>query len=231
MVRTVARVRRAGRSLPNVLNTPGQDDEDGELDLDFEGLLDEETGDDCLPLDDEREQVGFELFDWTAVMLDTLDDELHARGLPHEWVSDGFEVVVHDDDENIVESLIGELVAPFIGDVTDADAAAEVVAAVAAEAAATNEASERDETPVGTVDDLFQAVSRMRRKTEGDVRLAFLDAADQLGQDPPFGVDPAVWANVLRAVDDLLDAFTEGSAERVVRDRVEALRTRLRPLI
>ena len=212
-----------------MLNTPGQDDEDGELDLDFEGLVDDADEDDCLPLDDDRRQVGFELPDWTAAMLDTLDDELHARSLPHEWVSDGFEVVVHEDDEDTVDRLVAELVAPFVGGPADDDEDGGVPSALVVEDAPA--VSTRDETPVEAVDELYQAVVRMRRKPEGEARRSFLDAAEDLGSDPPFGVDPAIWEGVLTDVDNLLDALTEDAPAVLTGNLIEALRRRLRPLI
>ena len=226
-----------------VFNTPGQDDEDDELNLDFQGLDGDDGEDDCIPLDDDREQVGFELFDWTAPMLDTLDDELHARGLPHEWVSDGFEVVVHEEDEATLDSLVAELVAPFVGGRSDEPAdGAELVTIDGdgdgdgddddATEVGDDEADEStDETPVAVVDALYQSVTRMRRNHDGDARRDFLDAAEQIEDRPPFGVDGAVWDNVVADFDALIDALVGDEAATVIADRVRALRQRLRPLI
>ena len=92
-----------------MLNTPGQDDHDGDLELSFGDGLDDDGPDDvddCIPLDDDKEQVGYELFDWDPTDLDELDDVLHEMQIPHEWLSDGHEVVVHEENEGQIDALL-----------------------------------------------------------------------------------------------------------------------------
>jgi hypothetical protein len=205
-----------------VLNTPGQDDEDADLELAFDGLdidgpeppsaggEDGADGDDCAPLDDEREQVGYELYDWDPTELDDLDDALHELGLPHEWVSDGYEVVVHVEDEQRVDALLPTIRFPD-----------ELPA----------EADDGDDTDIEVLGALFVAADRMQKDPTGEAVGTFLDAAEQIGELPPYGIDPAQWTGVVEIVDDLIDSFHASAPPREIATRAAALRERLRPLV
>lgn len=196
-----------------MLNTPGQDDHDSDLELGFEGLEggpDPDDLDDCQPLDDEREQVGYELFDWDPTDLDELDDALHELGLPHEWVSDGYEVVIHTDDEAQVDALLPTIRFPD---------------------ELPPEADDGDDTDVQVLSALFVAADRMQKDPTGDPVHAMLDAAEQIGEQPPYGVDEREWNDVVEAVDLLIDAMHASAPPHVVVDLAARMRDRLRPLV
>ena len=204
-----------------MLNTPGQDDEDGDLELAFDGLdidgpeppeSDEGDGDldDCPPLDDEREQVGYELYGWDPTELDELDDALHELGLPHEWVSDGYEVVVHLDDEPRLDALLPTIRFPDELPAEDDDG---------------------DDTDIEVLSALFVASDRMQKDPTGEAVGSFLDAAERIGDNPPYGIDAAQWTAVVEVVDELIDSFHAAAPPREIAARATTLRNRLRPLV
>ncbi len=217
-----------------MLNTPGQDDHDGDLELDFGDLEPHGAGDgpdagspdtgspdtdgpgepidvdDCTPLDDEREQVGYELYAWAPAELDELDDALHELGLPHEWVSDGYEVVVHAEDEERVDALLPTIRYPDEIPAEDDDG---------------------DDTEVEVLSALFVSADRMQRDPTGDAVAAFLDAAERIGDKPPYGLDATEWTRVTGIVDDLIDMFHAAAPTGEIAAAATALRNRLRPLV
>jgi hypothetical protein len=206
-----------------VLNTP-EDDHDGDLELSFDALdgpggdgpgdgtdVDADDAlDDCPPLDDDLEQVGYELYDWDPADLDELDDALHELGLPHEWVSDGYEVVVHAEEEARVDALLPTIRFPDELPV---------------------EEDPGDDTDVEVLSELFVAADRMQKDTGGEAVGAFLDAAERIGDQPPYGIDAARWEQVVEIVDDLIDSFHAGAPPHEIATRATALRERLRPLV
>lgn len=191
-----------------MLQDPGRDDHDGDLELD--GLDGPAPGDDCPPLDDDREQVGYELFDWDPDELDELDDVLHELGVPHEWVSDGYEVVVHQEDEARVDALLPGIRFPD-------------------ELAA--EADDGDDTDVQVLSDLFVASDRLHGGPTGEAVSGFLDAAERVGERPPYGVDQRDWEAVVELVDQLIDLFHAGGPDEQASELAYQLRRRLRPLV
>lgn len=213
--------------MASVLNTPGDDAQDDELDLDFGRLEhapgpdpDAETTDvpprdpaggaDCRPLDDEREQVGYELFSWDAEELDALDEAMHRLGLSHEWESDGYELVVHATDEETVDALL-----PTIR-VRDSEA---------------DDDEDDDATDVSVLTELFVTVSKLRKDPTGSGVPGFLDAAESIGAAPPYGVDDRAWDRVTDAVDALIDGYHADAPTDVLRNLVEAVHRYVRPLV
>jgi len=194
-----------------VLQDPGQDDHDGELELDTDAVDGPGGGDDdCLPLDDEREQVGYELFDWDPSELDELDDVLHELAVPHEWVSDGYEVVVHEEDEARLDALVPTIRFPD-----------ELPA----------EADDGDDTDAQVLSDLFVAADRLQAGSSGEAVSSFLDAAERIGDRPPYGVDERDWDPVVELVDELIDLFHAGGPDEQASELAYKLRRRLRPLV
>ena len=200
-----------------MLNTPGQDDHDGDLELDFGGGLHGPDGtdgdddlDDCPPLDDSVEQVGYELYAWDPTQLDDLDDALHELELPHEWVSDGYEVVVHASDEDRVDALLPTVRFPD-----------EIPA----------EEDDGDDTDVRVLSSLFVAADRMRKDPTGEAAAAFLDAAEGVGEHPPYGVDAAEWKRIVDVVDELIDLFHAAAPTEQISAEATRLRSKLRPLV
>lgn len=202
-----------------MLNTPGQDDHDGDLELDY-GRLDDRVGgdgnggdeslDDCPPLDDEREQVGYELFDWDPTDLDELDDALHEMGLPHEWESDGYELVVHGSDEAAIDALLPTI--RFPDELAPED-------------------DDGDDTDIQVLSALFESADRMQRDPTGDAVNAFLDAAERIGDHPPYGVGEPEWEQVVEIVDALIDLFHAAGPTGEIQALAGRLRQRIRPLV
>lgn len=200
-----------------MLNEPGQDDHDGDLELDTSALdgpgpepVDGVDPDDCPPLDDRKEQVGYELFGWDPNDLDELDDVLHELDLPHEWVADGYEVVVHVEDEERVDALLPTIRFPD-----------ELPA----------EADDGDDTDAEVLSDLFVAADRLQGGASGDAVNGFLDAAERVGERPPYGLDEKEWSKVVEQVDELIDLFHAAGPAEEITEAAYQLRRRLRPLV
>lgn len=218
-----------------MLNTPGEDAHDGDLELNFEGLepddgpdpdegpaqapqvvppqpLGGDTGDECKPLDDDREQIGYELYSWEPEELDALDDAIHELALSHEWVSDGWELVVHADDEGTLDEILPH----FHG---------------AGGHSAEAEDEDDDSTAIEVVGAIFDAVARLRRDPTGSAVTDFLDSAEAIDARPPFGVDDAAWERVVTAVDALIDGYHAAASTDVLSALVEELDNKVRPLV
>ena len=201
-----------------MLNTPGEDDHDGDLELRFGTASsgepvdgdDVDGDDDCIPLDDTKEQVGYELFDWDPTDLDELDDALHEMQLPHEWVSDGYEVVVHEENEGQVDALLPTIRFPD-----------ELPA----------EEDDGDDTDIEVLGALFVAADRLQRDATGEPVNALLDAAERIGDKPPYGIDETQWDRVVEQVDELIDGMHAAIPPELVREMAGRLRDRLRPMV
>lgn len=192
-----------------MLNTPGQDDHDSDLELDF-GDAAQGLDDDCAPLDDTKEQVGYELFDWDPTDLDELDDALHELGLPHEWLSEGYEVVIHEEHERQVDALLPTIRFPD---------------------ELPPEEDDGDDTDIEVLSALFVAADRLHRDPTGDPVTSLLDAAEQVAENPPYGVDEKEWDNLVARLDELIDALHAAAPPAAVAELALDLRVRLRPLI
>ena len=125
-------------------------------------------------------------------------------------MSDGYEVVVHVEDESRVDALLPTVRFPD-----------ELPA----------EEDPGDDTDVEVLSALFVASDRMQRDTGGEAVSAFLDAAERIGDQPPYGIDPVQWERVVEVVDDLIDSFHAGAPPAEITSRAADLRERLRPLV
>lgn len=179
-----------------MLNGPGEDDVTPD--------------DDCPPLDDDREQVGYELFDWDHSELDELDDVLHELGLPHEWLADGYEVVVHEEDEDRVDRLLPTIRYPD---------------------ELPPEEDDGDDTDVEVLGALFVASDRMQANPTGEGVGKFLDAAERIAERPPYGVEEREWTVVTELVDHLIDQFHAAAPPHEISEIAAHLRQRLRPMV
>ena len=192
-----------------MLESPRDDHDD--LPLDLRGLEDDPDVDDCIPLDDDKEQVGYELFDWDATDLDLLDDELHQHGLPHEWLQEGFELVVHADDEAAVDAMLPSIrfpdELPAMDDDDDAGGGSEILSR------------------------LYDAADRIARDARGDGVGLLLDLAERMPAEPPFGIAPKGWDDMVEAVDHIIDGLVADAPVERIQDAADELRTRLRPLV
>ncbi len=200
-----------------MLNTPGEDDHDSDLELRFGEAIDggdggdsDDADDDCLPLDDSLEQVGYELFDWDPTELDELDDALHEMQVPHEWVSDGYEVVVHEENEGQIDALLPTIRFPD-----------ELPA----------EADDGDDTDIEVLSALFVAADRLQKDATGEPVHALLDAAERMGDKPPYGIEEAAWGPVVEQVDEMIDGLHAAIPPALIREMALRLRDRLRPLV
>lgn len=202
-----------------MLNTPGQDDHDGDLELSFGERLDgdgpdgpdgPDEADDCIPLDDSKEQVGYELFDWDPTDLDELDDVLHEMQIPHEWLSDGYEVVVHEENEGQVDALLPTIRFPD---------------------ELPPEEDDGDDTDIEVLGALFVAADRLQKDATGEPVNALLDAAERIGDRPPYGIDEKQWDAVVAQVDEMIDAMHAAVPPATVREMAATLRDRLRPMV
>ncbi|WP_436793198.1 hypothetical protein [Actinospongicola halichondriae] len=197
-----------------MLNTPGEDDHDSDLELRFGEAIDggdgDDVDDDCMPLDDTKEQVGYELFDWDPTELDELDDALHEMQVPHEWVSDGYEVVVHEENEGQIDALIPTIRFPD-----------ELPA----------EADDGDDTDIEVLSALFVAADRLQKDATGEPVHALLDAAERIGDKPPYGIDEAEWTKVVEQVDEMIDGLHAAIPPALIREMALRLRDRLRPMV
>ena len=201
-----------------MLQDPGQDDHDGELDLSFgrpaldgpDGPEGDVDADDCIPLDDSRSRSATNCSTGIPTSSTSSTTTLHELHLPHEWVSDGYEVVVHADDEARVDALLPAIRFPD-------------------ELAA--EDDDGDDTDIEVLSALFVAADRMRSNPTGEGVGEFLDAAERLGERPPYGIDDKEWAAVTGMVDDLIDGFHAAVPPEQIAEAALRLRDRLRPLV
>ena len=93
------------------------------------------------------------------------------------------------------------------------------------------EADDGDDTDVQVLSDLFVAADRLHAGPNGEAVSAFLDAAEQVGERPPYGVDDRDWEAVLELVDQLVDLFHAGGPDEQAIELAYQLRRRLRPLV
>jgi hypothetical protein len=162
------------------------------------------------PLDDDRDQVAYDMSDWDDDRLGTLADELDEAGLDSAW--DGDELFVYADDEQAVDELIDKVSHPH-------------------ELAPEPDDGEHGGALLG---ELFVAADRLQHDAEdheSTVRLLDLAKAVEKGE-APYGLADKDWAHLTERV--------QGLAELLRADKVDAdavletagdLRTSLRPYV
>jgi hypothetical protein len=186
--------------------------------LDGAADLDEHEGvdvDDVL-LDDEAEQVVYDLEDWDADKRTELDGQLEAEGIAHAFDETG-DLVVLAADEDRVDAIIDAIDFPDQLD-ADHDAPDEGLAAVEAMGA------------------LFVAVDRLKNDpadTTGTVDA--VDAARRVAEHrTPFGFDPGAWDDIVGqagALRRLLETEEEVVDDEAVEAAAKQLHTTLRPFV
>jgi hypothetical protein len=119
-------------------------------------------------------------------------------------------VVVHEEDEERVDAVLPTIRFPD-----------ELPA----------EADDGDDTDVQVLSDLFVAADRMQAGPNAEAVTSLLDAAERLGERPPYGVDDADWEAVVGLVDQLIDLFHAGGPDEQATELAYQLRRRLRPLV
>lgn len=171
---------------------------------------------DAALLDDDAEQLVYDLSDWNAEQRAELDGELESQGIAHAFDETG-DLVVLVEDEDRVDAIVDAVEFP---DQLEADTS--------------NDAGGLD--AVETVGGLFVATDRLvHDPTDTEGTLAAVDAARAMStMATPFGFSPPVWtelveqAGVLR---QLLETEEETVDDDAVVEAATKLRTTLRPYV
>lgn len=167
----------------------------------------------------------YELDEWTADQRGTLETRLVAEGVEHGWEMPGgqdvmtryevgqpWEVATHlvvgEADEERVDALLDEVEFPDELEAVDDD-------------------GEIDEAVYSVMGDLYVAADRLKDDPSDLGRAGELfDAADAAKalEEPPFGVDPAVWRQVKDAASSLTQALESEADDDEVAARAAVLR-------
>jgi len=166
-------------------------------------------------LDDEEEQVVYDLADWDAAHRAALRDKLDAEGIAHAFDEHG-DLIVLATDEDRVDDLVDEVDHPDqLAPESDAPGGLDAVETLGA---------------------LFVACDRLvhdASDTEGV--LAAADAARALAtMGPPFGFAPPLWDDLVERSQELrrlLETEAELVDDEAVVDVAGRLRTTLRPYV
>jgi hypothetical protein len=170
--------------------------------------------DDAL-LDEDAEQLVYDLGDWDTERRTALDGMLEAAGLAHAFDEDGDLVVLAADEEQI-DAIVDEIEFP-------------------------DQLDETSDEPGGldaveTVGNLFVAADRLvHDPTSSEGVLAAVDASRALARmTVPFGFSPPVWEELGERAAELrrlLEADTELVDDLAVIETATRLRTALRPYV
>jgi hypothetical protein len=167
-------------------------------------------------VDEDAEQVVYDLEDWDADRRTELDGRLEAEGIAHAFDETG-DLVVLAADEDRVDQLIDEIDFP---DQLEADHSDDTSGLEAVEA----------------LGGLFVAADRLVHDpsdTEGT--LAAVDAARKMeAMDTPFGFGPPVWKDLVEratGLRGLLETDAEVVDDEAVQEAATSLRTALRPYV
>lgn len=195
-------------------------DEDGDEVDGFEraAAQDAELLPDPVPLADDEPATEYDLDDWPAEDRDALTRALVKQGHPHRW--EETVLLVRTSDEALVESLL-DLIEE--GDSYEMEADVDDVHA------------EEDRLPFETLTTFFLAGERLRKNPLDADGLEELLAACEVAEpdQPPFGVDPRLWARTCELADELAGALADEETpdEDVAREVAEELHDLLRPYI
>lgn len=191
------------------------DEEEVDRLLDAEGPDAGPDIDDAL-LDDEAEQVIYDLADWDAERRTDLDGRLEAEGIAHAFDETGDLVVLADDEER-VDAIVDAIEFPDQLPADDSGAGDGLDA-------------------IETIGNLFVATDRLvHDPSDTDGTLAAVDAARAMaGMATPFGFAPPLWNDLVAqagALQQLLETEAEVVDDEAVHDAAEKLRTVLRPYV
>ena len=175
-----------------------------------ENILDIVEGEADEPLDDDRDQVAYDLSEWEDDQIVTLVHELREAGIANAW--DGDEMYVYSDDEKTVDDLFDKVSHPH------------------------ELAAEADDGPAGgeVLGEVFVAADRLQHDPgdkEGTRSLLDLDEALD-PEAPPYGLGAPEWGHVcerVAALGELLRADTLD--EEATIESARDLRTALRPFV
>jgi hypothetical protein len=173
-------------------------------------VLDIVEGEAAPALDDERDQVAYDLSEWDDDLITTLEGELRAAEISYGW--EGEELYVYADDEQAVDELFDRVAHPH------------------------QLAAEPDDGPAGAelLGELFVAADRLQHDGEdpvGTINALELGRAVD-GSDPPYGLGRAEWDHLCERVRALGDELLEDDVDPdAVMASARDLRTALRPYV
>ncbi len=172
-----------------------------------ERVMDQVEDELSLELDDDVEQVAYDLAGWDDDARQVLVDRLADEAVAHGW--DGDELFVQEIDERRVDELIDAVLDPE-AEVTTGEGGQAMLSA------------------------LFVAADRLRHDPDdGEGTRTLSEAATRAqASEPPYGLDRAFWSQVqdqASALSQLIDA-TPPDGEAII-DAAGQLRTTLRPYV
>ena len=152
-------------------------------------------------LDDDDDEIVFELADWTDADRTLLGEKLTAGGITHEW--ENGDLVVADADADQAEEAIEAVEYP---DELPADTGEAPPAA--------NEGTYEEMSA------LFVAADRLQHDPEDPVIGAEFDtAAEAVAESgPPYGIDAQVWQQVQELANNVCDQLDDADADVIARD-------------
>ena len=191
------------------------DEVDTLLDAAVDADDDDGTDVDDALLDDDAEQVVYDLEDWDADRRTELDGRLEAEGIAHAFDETG-DLVVLAADEDRVDVIIDEIDFP--------------------DQLAADETADDGLAAVEAMGELFVAVDRLKNDpsdTTGTVDA--VDAARRVAEHrTPFGFDPKAWDDIVgqgTALKALLETDEEIVDDEAVEEAAKQLYATLRPFV
>lgn len=135
----------------------------------------------------------YDMEDWPPADRDAVSRALTRQGHPFRW--DGDLLIVHTDDEDVVEALLDMVENGEFG-ADDED----------------DDEGDDEQLPFETLTTFFLAGERLRRDPlDADGLEQLLDAVDVAEPArPPYGVDPRLWQRTCELADDLAGALVDG---------------------
>jgi hypothetical protein len=173
----------------------------------LERVLDQLEEDLSVQLEEDVEQIAYDLSEWDELQREALLELLTEEGVPHGV--DGDELFVAEIDEMRTDEMVDRVLDPDRPDRSEIGGQ-EIMGA------------------------LFVAADRLRHDPrEHAASVAFMDAAAAAGSAaPPYGMDQAWWSDTGEAVSELAELIEDAdSDDDLVREQADALRSRLRPYV
>ncbi|MCB0979149.1 MAG: hypothetical protein H6513_01210 [Acidimicrobiaceae bacterium] len=159
----------------------------------------------------------YDLEDWPERERDAAERALTRQGIPFRW--EGSSLVVHTEDEDVVDSLLDMVENGEVGQLDDPD----------------DGDDEDDRLPFEILSVFFLAGERLRRDPLDAGGLEqLLEAVDATeAERPPYGVDPRLWTRVCELADELTGALVDEDTpdEDLAMEVAEELHDLLRPYI
>jgi hypothetical protein len=169
---------------------------------------------------DEADEIVFDLAEWDAGRRMLLNGALDEARIGHVWES--ADLVVSAEDEEAVEALIDEFDDAEPLDVDDDDDDEE------------DQPSEEDEAAAQkAMGDLFVAADRLVGSPwDGGIADDFANVAGDVAElPPPFGIDPALWAQVGELAGSLTEQLDADADGDVIASDARMLRELLRKYV